>query len=171
MTSTIKVDTIQNSAGTTGLTIDSSGLILPKVPAFEVLKTSNQNLTSGTWTKITFNTENYDTSNSFDLANSKFQPTIAGYYQLNACLYFGSGTNTATLGIIYKNGVLHRRLAYVYHTSASLDDYGIASACMVEANGSTDYFEVYGFAVGTATVNGSSTGVETIWSGHLVSVA
>jgi hypothetical protein len=43
MTSIIKVDQIQNTSGTSGLTIDSSGhVLLPKVPAFYVKKTSTQ---------------------------------------------------------------------------------------------------------------------------------
>jgi len=171
MASTLKVNEIQHTNGTSALTIDSGGLILPKVPSFEAIKTGSQTLTNATWTKITFQTESYDIGSHFDLTNSKFQPTVAGYYQLNVLLYYGSGINTAIRSTIYKNGAEHRKIAVLYHTDASLDDYGIAGTCIVEANGTTDYFEIYGWASGTATVNGDLYGRETVISGHLVSVA
>ena len=43
MSSILKVDTIQNSSGTTGLTIDNSGRVLnPNVVAWFLNKTSSQ---------------------------------------------------------------------------------------------------------------------------------
>jgi hypothetical protein len=171
MSSVLKVNEIQHTGGNSAMTINSDGLILPKVPSFEAIKTGSQTLTNATWTKITFQTESYDTGSHFDLANSKLQPTVAGYYHLNALLYYGSGINTAIRSTIYKNGAEHRKIAVLYHTDASLDDYGISGSCMVYANGTTDYFELYGWASGTATVNGDNDGRESIMSGHLVSVA
>ena len=63
MTSILKVSEIQDPTNSnTALTIDSSGLLLPKIPVFEVIKTTNQTLSSGTFTKITFDSESYDTA-------------------------------------------------------------------------------------------------------------
>ncbi len=42
MSSILKVDEIQNTGGTTGLTIASSGIILPKAVAFQMHPTSTQ---------------------------------------------------------------------------------------------------------------------------------
>ena len=41
MSSILKVDEIQNTGGTTGLTINSNGFVAPKVPVLSVSLTSN----------------------------------------------------------------------------------------------------------------------------------
>jgi hypothetical protein len=161
-----------SSTSGTALSIDANNLVFPKVPVFEVIKTTNQTLSSGSWSKITFDSESYDTASFYDLANSKFQPTIAGYYHINLCLFFGNGTNTAALSYLYKNGAIHRQIASLYHSSQSLDDYGIAGGALVYMNGTTDYIEAYSYIVGTArVVNGNASGESSIMSGHLVSAA
>ena len=71
MSSILKVDTIQNTGGTTGLTIDSNGFVLPKAIAFSACKSSDQSLTASTWTKITFDTEEFDTASFYDTSTSR----------------------------------------------------------------------------------------------------
>ena len=73
MTSIIKVDNIQNTSGTTAITIDSNGFPLPKAMAFSATKSTTQSMASGTWTKITFDTEEFDTGNMYDASTSKFE--------------------------------------------------------------------------------------------------
>ena len=171
MASILKVNEIQHTGGTSAATINSSGLVLPNIPCFEVIKNSSQAITDQTWTKITFNAESYDTAGHFDLANSKFQPNIAGVYQINCCLYFGSGTNQATISVLRKNNVKIRIMAKMYHSQVHLDDYGVSGSTMVQMNGSSDYIEAWAWGRGgSPTVNGGSLGEETIISGHLVSV-
>ena len=83
MSSVLKVDAIQNTAGTSGLTIDSNGFVLPKAVAFSVYKSAS-NLTSATWTEVTWDTEEFDTDTGLsNTSNSRFEPQIAGYYQIN----------------------------------------------------------------------------------------
>ena len=103
MASILKVNEIQHTGGTSAATINSSGLVLPNIPCFEVIKNSSQAITDQTWSKITFNAESYDTAGHFDLANSKFQPNIAGVYQINLCLYFENSLSTFFLLLNYKN--------------------------------------------------------------------
>jgi hypothetical protein len=161
-----------SSTSGTALSIDANNLVFPKVPVFEVIKTTNQTLSSATFTKITFDSESYDTASFYDLASSKFQPTIAGYYHINLCLFFGNGTNTAALSYLYKNGAIHRQIASLYHSSQSLDDYGVAGGALVYMNGTTDYIEAYGYVIGNSrVVNGNASGENSIMSGHLVSTA
>ena len=59
MSSILKVDTIQNTGGTTGLTIDSNGFVLPKAVAFSAYMSGTQSISASTWTKVTFNTEEF----------------------------------------------------------------------------------------------------------------
>jgi len=62
MASIINVDQINNAAGTTALTVDTSGRILtPARPAFSVYQSSNlssQNYTD--FTKVPFDTKDFD---------------------------------------------------------------------------------------------------------------
>ena len=122
MSSILKVDTIQNTGGTTGLTIDSNGFVLPKAVAFSAYMSGTQSISASTWTKVTFNTEEYDTASQYDHSNSKFQPTIAGYYQINAALAWMDGASTAALSRFYKNASNYKNSAYLYHGSQALDD-------------------------------------------------
>ena len=51
--SVLKVDTIQSSGGTTGLTIDSSGRVTSLVkPAFFAYLTTDQTMSIGSWDKV-----------------------------------------------------------------------------------------------------------------------
>ena len=170
MSSILKVDEIQNTGGTTGLTIDSNGFVLPKAVAFSAHKNgTSQSISGATWTKITFGTEEYDTANQYDATNSKFQPTIAGYYHVNCSLAWFQGASTAALFAYYKNGSNFRNGSYIYHSDQSLDDYQVENSTMVYMNGSSDYLEIYAFNVGTSNViSGAST--QAFFSGFLIGV-
>jgi len=93
----------QAVAGTTVLTLPTtSGTVLTSAspqssfpsniagtgPAFSAYQSSGQTISStSTWTKINFQTEEFDTNNNFDsTTNYRFTPQIAGYYQVNATI-------------------------------------------------------------------------------------
>jgi hypothetical protein len=63
---TLKVGTITNSAGSGNITIGSGVTLLSNVPAFEAYLGSDQTVTDGTTTKITMNTEVFDTAGAYD---------------------------------------------------------------------------------------------------------
>jgi len=134
--------------------------------AFSATPTTTQSVTTATFTKVTLGTENFDTNNNF--ASSRFTPTVAGYYQLNASLYPVS-TNSALYiwALIYKNGT-----AYGYGTSAGpatgQDGVSVAST-LVYMNGSTDYVELYCYVTGTSPV--VQNGAATQFSGFLARAA
>jgi hypothetical protein len=147
-------------AGTTAITISSTQTVsIPKgvggTPAFSAYKNAAQTLSSATFTKITFNTEEFDTNNNF--ASSTFTPTVAGYYQINGQV--SNGTGTQTVASIYKNGT-------VYKDGNNAASFGAIVSAIVYFNGSTDYVELYGyFALGTTTGSGISS---TWFNGSLV---
>jgi len=135
-------------------------------PAFSATPTTTQAVTTATFTKVTLGTENFDTNNNF--ASSRFTPTVAGYYQLNASLYPVS-TNSANYiwALIYKNGT-----AYGYGTSAgaaSTQDGVSVASTLVYLNGSTDYVELYCYVTGTSPV--VQNGAATQFSGFLARAA
>ena len=94
--STLETNLIQPSTGTSltlgasgdtitipsGATIANSGTATgfggANTPAFMVKLSGTQNITTGTWTKITFDSEVYDTNSAF--ASNKFTPGVAGKY-------------------------------------------------------------------------------------------
>tara|TARA_R110001632_G_scaffold213162_1_gene339352 strand:+ start:559 stop:1071 length:513 start_codon:yes stop_codon:yes gene_type:complete len=116
MTSILKVDSIQNAAGTSAMTIDSSGRILqPARPMFHVTKTgSDQAVTSTTalinWTDIVT-----DIGGHFSLTDNDYTIPVSGMYNLQ-CALRGQG-DSATMELImlflHVDGVLSKNLSQV----------------------------------------------------------
>jgi hypothetical protein len=145
--------TMPGNLTVTGTLTASKGI--SGTPAFSVYKSAAQTLSSATFTKITFNTEEFDTNNNF--ASSAFTPTVAGYYQINGNV--SNGTGTQTVASIYKNGT-------IYKDGNNASSFGAVVSTIVYLNGSTDYVELYGyFATGTNTGSGISS---TWFNGSLV---
>jgi hypothetical protein len=126
------------SAGTTVMTITSTGVTTQVgAPAFSAYANAGQVLSSGVPTKVLYGVEEFDTNNNF--ASSRFTPTVAGYYQINA----QSQPNDAYTGswiAIYKNGSLYKYGNY-YLGGATYG--GAVVSSLVYLNGSTDYVEIY----------------------------
>lgn len=123
-------------------------------PSFGAYRSSDQSVTTNTWTKVQLNTEEWDTANCFDsTTNYRFTPTVAGYYQINGGFYAGaSGTITRIIIGIYKNGSIYKLGNYMAPATAdSLRGVAVVSS-MVYFNGTTDYVELYGYITGTGPV-------------------
>ena len=122
-------------------------------PAVSVQRaTSTQNLTSSTWTKIEFNSENFDTDNCFDSStNYRFTPTKAGYYAVHGQvdISYTSAAPSSQHIALYKNGSVEKKT----QTSGTTLPYGarVNLNHLVYMNGSTDYLEIY-FYVNTTSV-------------------
>ena len=95
---------------------------------FDVKKNSDvQTLSNLTWTKVTFDTELFDTNNNF--ANSRFTPTVAGQYFFHADLHHynnASGATTIRNTVLYKNGSAH---TFTLRTENSAPGYTMKVAC------------------------------------------
>ncbi len=80
MASTLKVNTIQHSGGTTALTMDSTGRILtPARPAFRA-RIGTQTSGFGAQGDLVFETEDFDIGDNYNVSNGKFTAPIAGIY-------------------------------------------------------------------------------------------
>jgi hypothetical protein len=144
-------------------------------PAFRVYSGSTQTVTSGVATKITLNTEIFDTASAFNNTGStvgtapaySFNPQVAGYYQFNVILTgTASGSLTYSWIQIHKNGAADSIAIYGPYSGTS----NIGSlATLIYLNGSTDYIELYANLSGTGTlgVNGGATSISTYMSGYL----
>lgn len=111
-------------------------------PAFGAYQSSAQSaLGASTWTKISLQTEEFDTDNCFDSAtNYRFTPNVAGYYKVTGALQM-NGTTSVLIAGIYKNGSSYKEGPYFQSSFASPRT---SVDCLVYLNGSTDYVEFYG---------------------------
>ena len=156
--------------GSTILTVDGSGNITPsnqmypKVPAFSAYMSAAQTFTAVTWTKIVFDTEEFDTNSNYDITNYRFTPTVAGYYQVNIGFKVESVTSRGVVAL-YKNGDYYKFGDDIQGTYLR----NITGSFLVYLNGSTDYIEAYGYQ-GNGTSNAVSQTFQTHFSGVLVSV-
>lgn len=143
MTSIIKVDEIQNKAGTSALTINSNGLVLPKSLIFHGLAdNTDQSISANTNTVIEFPTVVIDNGSGWNTSNHRYTASVAGYYLCSATIR-SSQQNVSQKRITWrKNGtsVIEARyqLTADYLTSNSLP----APTTLIQLNGSSDYIDI-----------------------------
>lgn len=128
------------------LTFAQNGVALPNggvAPAFSAYQNTAQTISNNTVTKISINTEEFDTNNNFDsTTNYRFTPTVAGYYQINfGCGLSGTTVNGLLIGYIYKNGANYKNISGTYQSVTG--NGGVLVSSIVYMNGSTDYIEFY----------------------------
>jgi len=152
---------------------DTTGtmMVSGNMPAFSVYRSGgNQSVSNGTATKVQLNTEEFDTANCFDsTTNYRFNPTVAGYYQINGGIGFNATTMNICITFIYKNGSSYKRGDI--RATQSGDSVMVVSS-LVYFNGSTDYVELYGYlnaTVGSPIFVGASD--LTYFNGTLIRAA
>jgi hypothetical protein len=128
-------------------------------PTFIAYQAGNQSFSSSTWTKVSIDTEVYDTNTCYDNTNYWFLPTVAGYYQVNATVYMGGGSATYNVLGIYK-GTSSSLSLYLQGQQAAVstsNNVGLGTSCIIYFNGSTDRIAVYAYCTGTSpsTLGGS----------------
>lgn len=124
-------------------------------PAFRAYRaSSDQSTGAGSYVKIQFQTETFDTDNCYDNAtNYRFTPTKAGYYQVNMDVTFSSaGTSDMSISV-WKNGSIY--LDGATKSAAANNKYQLCIADLVYLDGSTDYISGYAY---------SSSGSGTVYS-------
>ena len=129
--------------GTGDLTVQQNGVTVNKItsaPTFMAYTLTQQTISHNSVTKVTLNTEEWDTANCFDTSLSRFTPNVAGYYQINASSRLGSMTATQCIFLIYKNGG-----SYIRGASSSISSGFIYPSVsgLVYCNGTSDYIEIY----------------------------
>lgn len=115
-------------------------------PAFRAYKSATQTVGSNAFTKVTFNTESFDTASNF--ASDRFTPTTAGYYLMNFQLSF-SGSSGNDFAYIYFNGS-------ACSVAKTISMFWVNTTNLMYFNGSTDYAEVYWYGPGTPTLDAGS---------------
>ena len=130
-------------------------------PAFSAYANATlQTITTGSQQKVLFQVEEFDTDNCY--TNSRFTPTVEGYYQLNAEVRLDGATGTGEMMIvIWKNGTEYKRGTNQSGTQIASNFWAMQVSSLVYANGTGDYFEIYvqqgsGSSVTVTAVNSSN---------------
>ena len=147
-----------SAGGLPSATVTQATLATPVAgtgPAFSAYLGTTQSITTATFTKISINTEEFDTNSNFDsTTNYRFTPTVAGYYQVNGQMAGAATSGTVYNISIYKNGSVFKYGNDMRATSAINN---LVVSALIYLNGSTDYIELYGYITGTSpTIVGGS---------------
>jgi len=133
--------------------------------AFFFYKSADQTVTTLTTTKCTFDTTLFNQGSIITLASSTFTPTVSGYYQITAQIHALDGGSGASAAIaIYKNGSATNGI----HGPVSVNGAATSSTTMVTVtgimnfNGTTDTFEIYGRTYSVTWKVGSATAILAI---------
>lgn len=133
-------------SGSTTLTLPAATgtvMVSGNMPAFSAYSSVGTTVSASTWTKLNFNTEEFDTANAFDsTTNFRFTPQVAGYYQINAAWQSNAITGNAYIAI-YKNGSIYKFGSVMAAGTVGCEP---VVSSLVLLNGSTDYVEIYAFS-------------------------
>ena len=118
-------------------------------PAFEASLSGNQyGVAQATYTKVTFQTETFDTDGCYDnSSNYRFTPTTAGKYFVYAYIVGGAGGGNADNKdmqiAIYKNGSSVKFLHNLTNTGYE-NEIDVTIHNTIDMDGSSDYLEIFG---------------------------
>ena len=168
MASTLKVNTIQHTGGTTGMTIDSSGRIkIPNIINFNVTGNGAW-VDHGATATVYFKTSNQavdiitNVGSCYDASTGRFTvPSgMDGLYQFNCSLYTNETGDVNNYATIYKNGSSWNDNFFLYQSndSAYPDNSLHLSWCMPLV--ATDYI--------TIMVREDLYGHHSFWNGYFV---
>ena len=162
MTSILEVeqlDTLSSNASSTltiggtntttiafGPNVTTTPSSLANAPAFEAYSNASQIINDATWTKISFNTERFDSNGYYDSStNYRFTPLTAGKYYIYGYAHLdssGASTLAQSLLAIYKNGTTYQMSGASYFNNYSSRGLQFI-ASTIDFNGSSDYVELW----------------------------
>jgi hypothetical protein len=130
-------------------------------PAFSYWASAGTSIANATFTKVLFAAQEFDTASA--VSSSKFTPAVAGYYQINASVYYGTNASAEKVCTVYKNGASFKNGQDITGTL-----YGTTVNCILYLNGSTDYVEIYAYQTSGGALNTNNLQVQTYFQGVLV---
>ena len=161
----IKTDIIKNQAGTSVMTISSTGAISePNRPCFHVTKSADQTLANATNTIITFDeiTDGSNTGRTINkgglYANNKFTVTseTTGIYVFYASVFFQATNSLSLHGWFLKNGSEQQQHVYANGGWGNENKWGTYfNTQIINLSSAGDYIELqmYGGVSSSGTTN------------------
>ena len=162
-TSSTQTVTIPDATGTM--------MVSGNMPACRVYNSNTFTVANSTFTKVPFNTKDFDTANAFDTTNNRFTPQVAGYYQITARASTGGNATGQMTSSLYKN------TSTEYVRGIQVANSVVSSICpcvsgLVYLNGSTDYVEYFVFqSTGSTLTYIANTIAESFFEAVLVRTA
>jgi hypothetical protein len=145
--------------------ITYANLVPPANKAFFFYKSTDQTVTTATTTKCILDLALFNQNSIISASSSTFTPTVAGYYRITAQIHASNGGAGATSSIaIYKNGSATNGI----HGSTQVNGATANATTMVlvdgimNFNGSSDTFEIYGNTTSATWKAGSGTSIGAI---------
>ena len=135
-----------------------SGIGGTNTPAFSVYLSGNVSLSNETQTKLTFDSEEYDSGSVF--ASNKFTPGVVGKYVINAGASIDSDQNSNCDQVklsIYKNGSALRVLEPDFRGNP-IRRANPTFSYLINVTSTSDYFEIYAYH--SAAITGSGVFVQ-----------
>ncbi|MEI8231494.1 MAG: hypothetical protein WCG32_02860 [Actinomycetes bacterium] len=109
-------------------------------PTFSAYKTINQPSTGSVI--VTFDKIDFDPENFFNISSSSYKPNVAGYYQVNASVYYETNLTAGSYQLyLNKNGAVYKRGTNA-EIPQSTQGLGINMSTVVSMNGTTDYIQI-----------------------------
>ena len=137
--------------------------------AFSAYADSAQSINTGSTTKVSFHTEDFDSNSDYDNSTHEFTPTIAGTYLINANVSLtGLPAGTLMRLMIYKNNSLYRNVQYTSADDAAANDEGLNITDVIDMNGSTDKIDIRVFQGSGGSLNIYRTNKSTWFCGSKI---
>tara|TARA_R100001015_G_C4491059_1_gene68617 strand:+ start:33 stop:602 length:570 start_codon:yes stop_codon:yes gene_type:complete len=154
--------TIANSGTATGFGVTAGQA---NDPSFHAYNPQNGSVDSNTTIVVSNNTELFDSSSAYDTTTYKFTPQVAGYYFLYSNVRYQTGDvqfDRINL-VITKNGsdILAARNTHQDYTTCNVSG-------VVQANGSSDYFQMTSYHTRGSAVTITQDDEFTYFGGFLV---
>jgi hypothetical protein len=162
--SNLDVGTIRATNGTSAMTINSNGIVIPKGVIMQVKATElNQAYSSSSGqVKIQWEAVEIDTISGWDSSNHRYTPSVAGYYLVGGALrgQFNNILSLITM-VVRKNNTTNAETDLRNQFQSNSDAYFNGSypipTGLMQMNGSTDYIEVFFEGEENATLNDTNS--------------
>lgn len=128
-------------------------------PVFEARQTLAQSIPANSDTGILLDTEDIDTDNGHSTATntSRYVPQTAGRFQLSGGVSFASNATGQRNSEFGKNGTLINGSGVAITPLSGVSTRVPTRVMTVVANGSTDYFELFGWQNSGGALNTANT--------------
>jgi hypothetical protein len=129
-------------------------------PAFRASKTgSNQTLTAGTYAKLQYNSEIFDTDSKYDTSTYTFSPTTAGYYQVSCTARITTTSSNIFIGFSLDNGsIIYQQ---TIQPPTGTNNAVVNGSTLFYMNGTTNTLTVFATVDGGTGANGQFYADET----------
>ena len=161
---TLEVDTIKNTSGTTGLTIDSAGRMLtPARPAFHAKKSGSAAWQSlggaNTQVVIPLDATTYNVGGHYNTSNYRFTAPVAGVYFFHAQIYHDANSYFQVRLKLNDNDLVFSQNREQGTTKSASISYQLAV---------NDYVEVTGLISNSDSDDWYSASTYSYFCGHLL---